>query len=415
MPDNLIRCSGILLTILVLVLFATKTLFIIPFFLLSLFGLVYIFADKVDIRKANYRMLVCLFLLLWVPVLLAAIDAVDSSRAVNKILTFACYLPAGIFIIFMIDNERIIALLHAVIFIVLCIWMIDGTVQFFAGQDLFGYPYTPPQLMGMFYPKVRMPYFLAMLAPVFFEFIRIHFKSRHWLIFLLIPFGMMILLGGKRSAWIMLAFSGTGYLVYLYLLHKSISLKKTVFTAMLILFPLILLSLTHSPLRSRITSTLEIFSDDLATIDQASAHRVDLWKVAIAITRDNWLNGVGPRGYREVFNKYADENNFWIRAGFPDGTTHPHLQILEIASETGFIGLAGYILLYFFLLRLLCKEIHVGRLTAVPWLLCALTAFFPLNAHLAFYASYWSSVSWWMLAVTLAVVYTKQDGKTTDH
>jgi len=415
MPDNIIRRSGILLTILVLVMFTTKTLFIIPFFLLSFFGLAYIFTSNVDIRKANYRMLVCLFLLLWVPILLASIDAVDSSRAVNKILTFACFLPAGIFIIFLINNEKIIALVHAIIFIVLCVWMVDGTLQFFAGRDLFGYPYTPPQLMGMFYPKVRMPYFLAILAPVFFEFIRLRFNSKNWLILLLIPFGMMILLGGKRSAWIMLAFSGTGYLVYLYLLHKSISFKKVVFTAMLILFPLILLGLTHSPLGNRISSTLEIFSEDIATIDQASAHRIDLWKVAIAITRDHWLNGVGPRGYRQVFNKYADENNFWIRAGYPDGTTHPHLHILEIASEAGLIGLAGYILFYVLLFRLLFMEIHAGRLAAVPWLLCALTAFFPLNAHLAFYGSYWSSVSWWVLAVTLAVVYTRQDGKDPDH
>ena len=410
-----IRHSGLFLTVLVLALFTTKTLFIVPLFLLSIAGIALLFAGAIDMRTNNYRLLACLFLLLWVPIALSSIDAVEGSRAIEKTLAYLCILPAGMFIIYTIGSGRIAQALSLLIFVIINVWIIDGTLQFFAGYNLFGYPYTPPQLMGMFYPKVRMPYLLAVLAPVFFEFIRLHFNSRKWLILLLIPFGMMILLGGKRSAWIMLAFSGTGYLYYLYLLHKTINLKKTILTFFLFIVPLGLLGLTHAPLNNRIVTTLGLFSDDINTIDEATAHRVDLWKVAIAIARDNWMNGVGPRGYRHVFNEYAGQDNFWIRSGYPDGTTHPHLQILEIACETGVPGLVGYAIFFLLLCRLLLREIRAGRLNTMPWLLCSLTAYLPVNAHLAFYGSYWTSVSWWVLAVTLAIINTGPYGKDTDH
>lgn len=156
--------------------------------------------------------------------------------------------------------------------------------------------------------------------------------------------------------------------------------------------PAWLLVATHNPLSDRIDSTLAIFSTDAATIDKATAHRLDLWRVAVAIARDHWINGVGPRG-----------------------STHPHLALAEIACETGLVGLAGYLVFYLLLLRWLYRELRASRLRHRPWLLCPLTAWFPLNAHLAFYGSYWASFSWWMLAVSFAVVHTARHGPDTDH
>ncbi len=356
-----------------------------------------------------------LFLCLWFPILFSSIDAVDSQRAAIKALTYVLYLPAGVMILYALSGQRLVSAMHTMIFVVLSIWIIDGSIQFIVGHNLFGYPYTPPQLMGMFYPKVRMPYLLAVLAPIYFEYMRLRFKKWPWLLLLLIPFGMMMLLGGKRTAWMMLAFSGTAYLAYLYLLNRAFNLNKAALLFLLLALPLGLLTWLHAPLQQRIHATLGIFSSDAVAVDTATAHRLDLWRVALAIARDHWLNGVGPRGYRQVFNEYAGDDNFWIRKGFADGTTHPHLQILEIASETGLVGLAGFALFYLLLLQRLWLAIRAGQLQQMPWLLCPLTAFFPLNAHLAFYGTYWISVGWWVLAVSLAAISASEDGKDTGH
>lgn len=375
----------------------------------------YKLTQGINNSRSTINPFLTLFILLWLPVLFSIATAIRTDDVLYKTLAYLLFIPAGVFVLNSIRSENNKQLLFTGLFIIVSIWTLDGCLQFFLGHNLFGYPYTPPQLMGMFYPKVRMPYLLAVLAPVYFEYIRLNFSKRKWLLLLLIPFGMMILLGGKRSAWIMLAFSGSGYLIYLYLLNKGLELKRVLLAGALILLPLILLSITHVPLKQRITSTLGLFTSDAVEIDRATAHRVELWKVAFAMAKDNWLTGVGPRGFRHAFSDYAEADNFWIRAGFSQGTTHPHLQILEIACETGLVGLIMYAIFYFLLLRLLYQEIRAGRLRSMPWLLCPLTAYFPLNAHLAFYGSYWTSVSIWMLAVSLAVVNSDRHGQNTDN
>lgn len=74
--------------------------------------------------------------------------------------------------------------------------------------------------------------------------------------------------------------------------------------------------------------------------------------------------------------------------------------MLEIAIETGLIGVAAFIVFYGLLLRLLMRP-TLGRVVPV-WLLGAAVAWLPLNAHLAFYGAYWSTLAWLLLAVGLA-------------
>ena len=56
----------------------------------------------------------------------------------------------------------------------------------------------------------------AALSPLYFEFIREKGRKIKWLWLLLIPLFMVILLSGRRSAWIMLLVSMAGYLFYLF-------------------------------------------------------------------------------------------------------------------------------------------------------------------------------------------------------
>ncbi len=415
---NTMQNPGVLVAALILFLFATETSFIVPFLLLSCYGLalLYKFFRVRAFPTVLIKQTITLFVLLWFPMLVANLDVSGTYPSQTKTLLYFFYFPAAVAIIFSLNRTALLSLLHALIFIVLSLWALDGLIQFLVGYNLFGYPYTPPhQLSGMFYPKIRMPYLLAVLAPLYFEFIRIHYPKHKWLLGLLLPFFLMLLLGGKRSAWIMFLFSGGGYMIYLYLINKRVSLKYLLVYGSIVCVFLIVFSLFHAQTKQRIESTLQLFSLDTEQIDFATAHRLDLWRVAIAITEDNWLNGIGTRQFRHRFNEYAEADNFWIRKGYYNGTTHPHLHILEIAAETGLIGLIGFGLFYFFLIRILFSEIRAGRLQNMPWLLCPLTAYLPLNAHLAFYGSYWFSVSIWSLAIALAVVSIGRDEQHTDH
>jgi hypothetical protein len=73
--------------------------------------------------------------------------------------------------------------------------------------------------------------------------------------------------------------------------------------------------------------------------------------------------------------------------------------LLEVAIETGLIGVAGYA---WFLWLVLARLREAADEAQAAWGLSALAAAFPLNAHLAFYGSYWSSLMWLAVAVAMA-------------
>ena len=142
---------------------------------------------------------------------------------------------------------------------------------------------------------------------------------------------------------------------------------------------------------------MNLFSADFETADIATSRRLTLWKTGAGIARAHWLNGVGPRGYRTVYRDFAAADDFWILRG-TKGQTHPHLMVLEVITETGLIGLFGYALG----LLLLAKAISRLRQHdpgAAVCLIVAAVAWFPLNAHLAFYGSYWSNIGWLVFAL----------------
>jgi O-antigen ligase len=152
-------------------------------------------------------------------------------------------------------------------------------------------------------------------------------------------------------------------------------------------------------LARRATLVLEAFSSDARAIDRATSHRMPLWRTAAGIAEAHWINGVGPRGYRYAFREFAGTDNFFLQEG-REGSTHPHQLVLEVAAETGAIGLAGLAAFWWLLVSHGWRKYRDNPETA-PWLLSVIVAWLPLNAHLAFYGSYWSSVSWWVLVLLL--------------
>ena len=394
-------------------LFCTKTLVLVPFVLISLVAVYYFVRQPGNfINKQPTISIVVLFICFWLPMLASLPDAINYTESARVTFSYLRFLLFGVFILIALEPINRIKTQAILVYIIL-FWCFDGLLQFYLGQDLFGYPYTPPQLMGMFYPKVRMPYVLAVLAPVFFEYIRLHCGKHKWLYLLLIPFIMVLLLGGKRVAWFMMLFSGTFYLIYLMFITRSLSFKRFVAYAAVFLAVLSVLILGNMPLKNRVISTAGIFSGDANIIELSTARRLSLWQVSVEIFRDNPVNGVGPRGYREVFTKYANEDNFWVQNGRA-GTTHPHMMLAEIASETGLLGLVGLLIFYYFLFSRIFYLIRKNRLEIIPWYICAATAFFPLNSHLAFYGSYWASFCWWILITALAIDYAATE-KNSDH
>lgn len=222
-------------------------------------------------------------------------------------------------------------------------------------------------------------------------------RRRPWTWALLLPLLLVVLLSLKRTAWIMFAVSIAGLLWYA-CARRGRGVCRAMLLAGLLTSLAAGAAIALDPaLRARVVETAGLLSGDFEAMDRASSYRLTLWRTGWRMLEAHPINGVGPRGYRHAYGEHAPPGDFWFERG--GGQTHPHLMLLEVALETGLIGLAGYAC---FLWLVLARLRQAADEAQAAWALSAIAAAFPLNAHLAFYGSYWSSLMWLAVAVAMA-------------
>ncbi|MFT4580520.1 MAG: O-antigen ligase [Gammaproteobacteria bacterium] len=368
-----------------------------PIGILFLLGTWQIIRNPKDILlNANAKFLLSIFACVWVPMLLSLPDAENPIRALKTTGLYVHYLPAALYISYMLRDLIVRRIVLVGIVVIVGFWCFDGIIQLLTGKDLFGYPYDGAVLKGAFYPKQRFGLVISVFAPLYLYAVSQLATRSRWAWLLLLPLFVVISFSLKRTAWIMLAAALVTYLACFFRPSRAnlrfSALSSGVFLA------LICIALCCVPkIRTQVTDTLDIFSSDFETADIATSHRLSLWDTGFSIVRSNWLNGIGPRGFRTVYASYADPDDFWILRG-KKGQTHPHLMILEVLIETGMIGLLAYCVSIFLLVSRLWRR-RLDDKAATVCLIVGFVAWFPLNAHLAFYGSYWANIAWLMIAV----------------
>ncbi len=384
-------------------LFSTKALFNLPLIIMAILGAVQLYRHPSVIRNdPAIRAMLWLFLAIWLPLLFSLPDAVVPGRSSSTVARYLPLLLVGIFIIQALRSQLTRRKLYYSVVVLIVLMSIDGLIQYFLGYNLLGYPMVSGRVTGVFYPKLHIGLILAVLSPVVFEFTLNYFNRNKLVLVLPILLMMVLILAGNRVSWVMFILVAFVYTLYAFK-RSNIRLTWRPLVAGLAVILITLFFASKSPfVQTRISNTAGIFSTDFKTADRATAYRLSIWKVGWTAYKANWVNGVGPRGFRYVYTTYADEDNFWMKQK-NKGATHPHLMILEVAVETGTIGLIGYLLFIVFIFRYYRQCGQAARIAMFPWLLSILIAVFPLNAHMAWYASYWGAVSWWLLVVALGM------------
>lgn len=385
------------LFLLAIIGFTSKSLYNYPIGIMALLGLYkLIISPNLLIEDRSLKLFSLAFLSIWLPLLFSLPDAVNPMHSTHTIFPYLRFFFAGIFIIQEVskDDDRL-KLITAGIFFIVLFWCIDASIQFIFGENLLGHPYEQGHITGMFYPRNTISHICSILSAICFIYIYINFKKRQWMLISLVPLIFIILLSGRRAAWIMLILSSLGFLWYgfVYAANRKNFLKVTSSIIIVCLMVVISTVIFHKPTNDRFNVTLGLFSNDYKTIDNATASRLPLWETALAIFKKNPVNGIGPRGYRHVYTKYSDPDDYWHKLT----QTHPHLLLLEIMAETGILGLIGYLLIFYPLI-ILAKQ-NPLKAELLPFLIPVFVALFPFNAHMAFYGSIWSSVLWLLIAL----------------
>jgi O-antigen ligase len=395
-----------------LILLPSKTLFNVSMLALAAAGLAVLGTVRRDVWLRGHVKQICVvFALLWVPMLVSVLTAVDPLHALESVVIYPRFLLATIFILYALRNAVVRRWVALGAFALGVFWALDALFQFVVGFDVLGYPFVSGQLRGIFYPKYRLGMSLAMLVPLLLDVIfRQRIVHRGWA--LVLPVVVVVIgLTLHRNAWLMLCLSLSAYLVFVVFTVRWRPRMPAIVAGGVIMGIALGFVSTQESFKGRLLSSLNAVVEDEAQFEAQLGQRPDIWRTAVSMFRDNAITGVGPRSFNEAYETYADEDDYWLALNPPQVPSHPHQTGLEIAAESGLLGLVGAFFAFVFVFWL-WRASGPGRLAAAPWLIAAAVVASPTNISKAFYGSVTSSLIWWFLAVGLAMAWCGRDGET---
>ena len=405
--------TGLLLAFVLLL--PAEPLYNVPLVALAVLGLARLVSRRVRLGSPENRFLCIAFLCIWLPMLASLPDAVNPAESLRKTASFCIYPLAGIYAAGAYARFRELGWIIVGVAALCGFWVLDALWQLWTGVGWFGFPHSEgARLTGMFYTG-RLGHLLASFAPFVFEAVRRVGQRWPWSPLLLLPYLAVIALSGSRSAWGALAIAAVGYLLFLARRAERPASGRTglrsrttagVSVAVVLAVALAASAWTGVAERSwkslqpRVESLSGLWSGDREKIEIALTYRLSIWETAANMWSAHWLNGVGPRGFHHAYREFNPEEDYYLLLDGSYGAAKtPHMQLLEIASETGVIGLSGYLVLAIvFLARLRRLERDDFR-SIYPYALALITALFPFSGHLGFYGVLSSSVIWWIIIV----------------
>lgn len=339
-----------------------------------------------------------LFLCLWVPIAFSVPDSLWFKKSLSTALTFPRIYLAGIYLIWMLREDLARARLLKLSAWLLLFWVVDALIQAVVGYDLLGYAY-PARLNGVFGPdNWKLGLTLAMLSPIVWEYVS-RSGAKWQLAVAWLGTAAVVLLASNRQSWIVFAVASV---IWGWVYARRLGPHPA-----RLLVPIVLVAAVagvgayqaNDKFAKRVDQSIGALDFSYEGLNAASSNRLHLWKNALTVLENYPINGVGVRAYRYAYPQFAEAGDPFMN---PDGTGqfYAHQLLLEVGSETGWIGLTG-LLAFFMLLVRAGKGLSDSPLAWVGWV-GAFAWLFPVNTHTALYSAYWSLLIGWLIAVSSA-------------
>lgn len=339
------------------------------------------------LSRESWALTTVLFASYWLPELLSSPDAVNGRRALRESLLDLRYLPFLWLVAIAVANERGRKLTFAGLAWIVLLWVVDGAVQALTGWSLGGYA-SADRLSGVFgADNLKLGLVLASLAPFPLTYAGNRFGIVGWLL-MAAALGVVVLLAGARASWLTLA------LVLVFSVWQQFGRKRALALLGLGAVVLFAVSMVFSDkLQERVERTSAMLDGGSEGLDFALSGRLSIWRTGVDMALANPINGVGVRGFRDAYATYAAKDDPWLVDDEHRAAFHAHQIVLEVASETGLIGLLlwlGGAALAWRAWRFASPE---ARERARAPALALLVTVFPLNTHLAFYSTFWGGLT----------------------
>lgn len=343
----------------------------------------------------GWRWFLAIWACFWIPQVVSLVDAFEAERATQTTLAFVRFPVAAAALFLAMHRWPGIARWILAGVLAWCAFLAaDLLLQWLTGKDLFGFPARGGRLSGPT-SLLKVGFVLGVVLPVLLESVRMADRLKWLLGGVAALTVLMILASGHRGGWLSMAI---GAAFWGGLLLSRLPVRRLVGTLSAAVLVVALLSVLAAdrvvPYFDRLEQTLLIFKGDSASVDLALSKRPRFWSAGWSMFEQHPINGVGPRGYRFILESDESLRNVVGLVG-----THPHQMVIEVAAETGSIGLVGYLLACLLVVRAIWRR--RGGLGAA-WMTAGFAAMFPLNMSLALYSTYWSHVIFLMLMLGFA-------------
>jgi len=304
-------------------------------------------------------------------------------------------------------KKRLRNLLIAIIASVVLL-MSDAGAQYFTGRDfLRGYEFA--RLRASFATVNGFGAWLIVVMPLLCGILIsegiFNKKIRPFLVALIGLSAACLLMTYSRGAWLGFTFSLL-FVVSYYI--RRLSLKAKITTISLAVFLFTALYFLPQPIKIKSAIIVNKFLKSgepsigkrmrsiTSLEDLSNKFRINFWKESIAIIEDYPLTGCGLNTYSIVARNYK-VSEF--------GGIYPHNSILQMAAETGLLGISAFLLILITLFRLGMKKLKESNDYLVLYCLAAVLAFF---TH-SFFDNLLFSLPlvvlfWFTLGLTVAVI-----------
>lgn len=350
----------------------------------------------------------------WLPMLISVPLSVDVGRSAEVTVAAVRFLLLGIFALIFLTQLTQHRRLQAWTAWLICLWALDVLVQVMAGVSLLGMPLPVDRPNGVFgQAHMKLGPILATLSPLLLIYARRYGPSWAFPVgwFLLV---VALLVIGTRAAWVSFAVVTIGLVLREVFRSGRLSWKGPAALIMAVILAAGAAWQLSPQFKQRLESASRVLTNQ-GDVDHALAQRLDIWQGAVAMIEDRPLTGVGVRGFRVAWPDYEQLDPSHWQTGSSHDALHAHHLFLELVSETGLVGLLGFLLAVAVAIRMWRNASVQQREGAWPYALALIAALFPLNTHYALYSTFWSVVVMWLLALYVSALNAQSEGVPADR
>ena len=332
-----------------------------------------------------------IFGLFFIILLLTSIFSIDPFVSLKKTIFFFRFwiFTLAVWYIFSLKKEKLLNLLITTFTIVFIILIIDGYIQFFLKENIFGWPIQGSRVSSLFKDELILGSYLSRLLPVYFAllvFTKFEKKKYKYFLFFIIFVGIETLtfLSGERVAFFFVNASSI-MLIFTMQNYKVFRICSIIMSVILILLLINIYPKSTDRIVDKTINQLgfeKIIENnngvELTDVDKSkqkkyifSLEHQNHYVSSIRMFKDNIFTGIGPRMFRYMCP--LEEYNIWEGC-----STHPHNTYVQLLTETGIIGFAfGFIIfliIFISIIKHFFYKLLKNRIIYNDFQLCLLSA-----------------------------------------